>query len=159
MAPPFLLRFTALNSTLSRASKSSYTTPAFRASSPALSAKRHFRQGTRCSFAQKNDQDKDSINTDHTEYSKSGTDNETAEQEEAAFSPKETRPEEELKTAGKGKGGEEAEGNPLDVSPANQEVSKPRGEQEGGAERAKGGKNQSGEKGSYTGKPKKGKEI
>lgn len=41
-----------------------------------------------------------------------------------------TSPEGEKNVAGKGEG----KGNPLDVSPANQEVSKPRGEQEGGAQ-------------------------
>lgn len=46
------------------------------------------------------------------------------------------------------------------MSPANPEVSKPRGEQEGGAERSAGGKNQSGEKRSGgSGSPNKGKEI
>ncbi|KAF7941917.1 uncharacterized protein EAE97_006754 [Botrytis byssoidea] len=91
----------------------------------------------------KDSQHKDSIDTTATEYSKSGSDDAAAREESAAFDPSITSPESEKSEAGKGGGG-----NPLDVSPANQEVSKPRGEQEGGAERSPGDKNVSGRKGS-----------
>ncbi|KAL2069664.1 hypothetical protein VTL71DRAFT_14343, partial [Oculimacula yallundae] len=85
-------------------------------------------------------QDKDSIDTEATEYTKSGTDDGAAKQEEAAFDPSTTDPEQERKIAGKGT---EGSGNPLDVSPANPEVSKQRGQTEGGAEKGVG-KKQSG---------------
>lgn len=74
------------------------------------------------------------MNTDSDEYTKSGTDDISAKQEEAAFDPKATKPETERKIAGEdGKGnkaGKEGKGNPLDVSPANKDVSQQRGEQE-----------------------------
>ncbi|KAF1998544.1 hypothetical protein P154DRAFT_524008 [Amniculicola lignicola CBS 123094] len=91
--------------------------------------------------SRKNTQDRDSLDPSATEYSKSGTDDEAASMKQAAFDPNETRPEEETKTAGKGQ-----EGNPLEVSPGNKEISKGRGGEEGGAqgapekERSGGGK-------------------
>ncbi|KAF2735868.1 hypothetical protein EJ04DRAFT_511487 [Polyplosphaeria fusca] len=76
----------------------------------------------------KDTQDKDSLNPTSTEYSKSGSDD-AAAAGDAAFNPNKTRPEEEKKTSNK-----ESEGaGSLDVSPGNPEVSKPRGDQEGGA--------------------------
>lgn len=101
-------------------------------------------------FPRKDSQHKDSIDTTATEYSKSGSDDAAAREESAAFDPSITSPESEKSEAGKG-----GDGNPLDVSPANQEVSQPRGEQEGGAERSPGDKNVSGKKGSGFGKGKK----
>lgn len=91
---------------------------------------RHFSRQSPLAYPRKDSQDKDSINTEATEYSKSGTDDQSASNEDAAFNPDVTSPEGEKDLAGKGKG----KGNPLDVSPANQEVSKQRGEQEGGAQ-------------------------
>lgn len=55
----------------------------------------------RYTYPRKNSQDKDSINTEATEYSKSATDDEGARQEDAAFSPDVTQPEEEMDLAGK----------------------------------------------------------
>jgi len=72
-----------------------------------------------------------------------------AAQEDAAFDPKTTDPQKEKNIAGKG--GES--GNPLEVSPANPEISEPKGETEG-AEKSAGGKSQSG-----AGSPKKGQQI
>lgn len=63
------------------------------------------------------------------QYSKSGTDDGASDESKAAYDPNITDPKQELKEAGKGE-----DGNPLDVSPANPEVSKPRGKQEGGAQ-------------------------
>jgi len=89
----------------------------------------------------KDSQDRNSINTEATEYSKSGTDDGAAKQEEAAFDPDITDPKTEEKVAGEGEGA----GNPLDVSPANPEVSEQGGEEaEGGAENAEEGKKSSG---------------
>jgi len=113
---------------------------------------RQFQHSALLSLPRKGNEDKDSINTEATEYSKSGTDDAAAKNEEAAFDPSSTSPESERAKAGEGN---EESGNPLDVSPANQEVSKPRGETEGGAERAAGPREQSGEKSSGHGSPKK----
>lgn len=68
-------------------------------------------------------EDKNEINTSKTENTRSGTDDQAAEQKEAAFNPKFTSPGEEREVAGKGN---EQHGNPLDVSPANRDVSKTR---------------------------------
>ncbi|PSN75555.1 hypothetical protein BS50DRAFT_568182 [Corynespora cassiicola Philippines] len=80
-------------------------------------------------FPRKDTQDKDSLNPTSTEYSKSGSDDAAAAASDAAFNPNKTSPEEERDTAER-----ESNGNPLDVSPGNPEISKPRGEQEGGAQ-------------------------
>jgi len=101
-------------------------------------------------FPRKDTQDKDSINTESNEYSKSGGDKASANQEDAAFNPDKTEPEQQHDTAGKG-----IEGNPLDVSPANQEVSKPKGQEMSGTEQGAGdGKQRSG-----AGSPEKGKKV
>ncbi|KAF2117222.1 hypothetical protein BDV96DRAFT_598146 [Lophiotrema nucula] len=83
-------------------------------------------------FPRKDTQDKDSLDPSSSEYSKSGTDNATAGTD-AAFDPNETRPEKEEHNAGQESGGG-GDQNSLNVSPSNPEVSKPRGEQEGGSE-------------------------
>ncbi|KZF21096.1 hypothetical protein L228DRAFT_284168 [Xylona heveae TC161] len=98
--------------------------------------------------ARKDAQDKDSLKPEPTEYSKSGSDAQAAQTEEAAFDPQKTSPETEKGTAGS----EANDSNPLEVSPANQEVSKPRGSTEGGPEgSAPGGR----ERASGGGSPKK----
>lgn len=63
-------------------------------------------------------QDREKINTDANEYAKSGTDDTAAKNEEAAFDPNITSPE-----GARQKAGERNEENPLDVSPANPEMS------------------------------------
>ncbi|KAG4032845.1 hypothetical protein MFRU_006g03070 [Monilinia fructicola] len=91
---------------------------------------RPFTHTTPLKHPRKDAQHKDSINTEATEYSKSGSDDAAARQETAAFDPGTTRPEAERAQAGRGRG---AGANPLEVSPANGEVS--RGTSgEGGAE-------------------------
>jgi len=83
-------------------------------------------------FASKDAQDKDSLKPRSTEYSKSGSDD-AAAHSDAAFNPDKTSPESAEKTAqaeGKGEGGE---GDALNASPGNPDVSKPRDPQEGGA--------------------------
>ena len=55
-------------------------------------------------YARKGSQDKDSIDRESTEYSKSGTDDSTAEQDQAAFDPSVTDPTGEKKKAGQAKG-------------------------------------------------------
>lgn len=51
-------------------------------------------------YPRKDSQDKDSINTEATEYSKSATDDESARQEDAAFNPDITDPQESKEKAG-----------------------------------------------------------
>ena len=80
-------------------------------------------------------QDRESMNTEAGEYSKSGSDTGTAQHDDAAFNPDKTSPEEEMEAAGEGQ-----TGNPLNVSPANQEISSSSSEGSGGA-----GKKPSGE--------------
>ncbi|CAG8983928.1 hypothetical protein HYALB_00006895 [Hymenoscyphus albidus] len=122
-------------------STSSSSKPAYKASpSPsssrtfpsASSSVRTLTTSTPLSFPRKGNEDRESMNTDSDEYTKSGTDDLSAKQEEAAFDPKATKPETERKIAGESKGDkkDEGKGNPLDVSPANREVSQQRGEQE-----------------------------
>ncbi|KAH7119756.1 hypothetical protein B0J11DRAFT_534546 [Dendryphion nanum] len=82
-------------------------------------------------FAQKDAQDKDSLKPRSTEYSKSGSDDDAAANSDAAFNPNKTNPEEELDTSEEGHGGEKG---PLNASPANQKISQPRDQQEGGAQ-------------------------
>merc|ERR1711900_76662 len=111
-----------------------------RASRPVAIRIQPFSQSTTRAYPRKDSQDKDSIDTEATESSTRGTDDGAARQEEAAFDPSTTDPQKEKDIAGKGN---EGSGNPLDVSPANPEVSKQRGETEGGAEKGVG-KRQSG---------------
>ncbi|KAK4693070.1 hypothetical protein P7C71_g4252, partial [Lecanoromycetidae sp. Uapishka_2] len=96
--------------------------------------RRQFSRSSRYAYPRKDSQDKDSINTEATEYSKSSTDDEGARQEDAAFNPDITDPQQQKDKAGEGTGGDTDTNNPLEVSPANPEVSKQRGESEGGAE-------------------------
>jgi hypothetical protein len=76
-------------------------------------------------------QDREKINTDANEYAKSGTDDTTAGNEEAAFDTNHPDPQEAKRKAGEGN-----DVNPLDVSPANPEISQPT--REGSGERKKG---------------------
>jgi len=62
--------------------------------------------------------DREKIDRDSNEYSKSGTDESSAANEEAAFDPNITDPQEAKKKAGEGN-----RGNPLDTSPASPEIS------------------------------------
>lgn len=70
------------------------------------------------------------MNTDANEYAKSGTDDVAAQNEEAAFDPNITDPQEAKKKAGEGN-----EVNPLDASPANPDLGAPTSEVEGGAKK------------------------
>lgn len=63
---------------------------------------RPFSHSTGLAYPRKGSQDKDSIQAEATEYSKSGTDDEAARQESAAFDPSKTSPEDEKNTAGEG---------------------------------------------------------
>ncbi|MCJ1224423.1 hypothetical protein MMC12_001068 [Toensbergia leucococca] len=109
-------------------------------------------------YPRKDSQHKDSMNVEANEYSKSGTDDQAARQEEAAFDPQTTDPQAQKEVAGEG-GGDE--GNPLDVSPANPDVSQQRGGTEGGAENssASSGTKSDRQRTSGGGSPKKGKQV
>ncbi|KAK8053618.1 hypothetical protein PG996_012919 [Apiospora saccharicola] len=81
-------------------------------------------------MAYKDDQDRTSVKPRAHEYSGSGTDEQMSDNPDAAFNPDTTSPEEAMKKAGQGSkkhddaDGTGESGNPLGVSPANQEVSK-----------------------------------
>jgi len=74
--------------------------------------------------------DREKLDPEADEYSGSGTDDAAAKNEQAAFDPNITSPE-----GAKDKAGEGNEGNPLEVSPANQDVSQGTAEEEGGAKK------------------------
>jgi len=74
--------------------------------------------------------DREKIDRDPNEYSKSGTDESSANNEEAAFDPNITDPQEAKEKAGEGN-----EVNPLDASPANPDISSGTAEAEGGSKK------------------------
>ena len=76
----------------------------FQQARPGVPAYRQFSQTLSFALPRKDSQDKDSINTEATEYSKSATDDEGAKQEEAAFNPDITDPQEQKDKAGEGTG-------------------------------------------------------
>lgn len=78
--------------------------------------------------------DRETLNPERTEGTKSGTDSEVAHHP-AAYDPHNTAPESEMEAAGKEKQEEGQERNPLNMSAANSDVSAWRGPKEGGPER------------------------
>ena len=68
------------------------------------SSPRHISSSAPFAYPRKDSQDKDSINTEATEYSKSATDDESARQGDAAFDPNITDPQEQHAKAGEGQG-------------------------------------------------------
>ena len=79
--------------------------PAISHRDPVSPTYRHLSCSARAAYPRKDSQHKDSINTEATEYSKSGTDDEGARQEDAAFNPDITDPQDQKDVAGKGTGG------------------------------------------------------
>jgi len=71
--------------------------------------------------------DRNKMDTQSTQHSKGGDDS-AASQDEAAYNPNVTQPQQEKKEAGKGN-----DSNPLDASGANPELGKPTEEEESGA--------------------------
>jgi hypothetical protein len=67
-----------------------------------LRSMRPLSQSSLVAYPRKDSQDRDSINTDATEYSKSGSDDAAAKQTEAAYDPSTTDPEKEKDVAGGG---------------------------------------------------------
>ncbi|KAI4126811.1 MAG: hypothetical protein LQ338_003570, partial [Usnochroma carphineum] len=109
-------------------------------------------------YPRKGSQDKDSLQPEATEYSKSATDDEAARHEDTAFDPDVTGPGEQKDKIGAETG---ASNNPLEISPANHEVSKPRSNTEGGPENssASSGTTNARERASGGGSPKKGSKV
>ena len=75
--------------------------------------------------------DREALTPERTEVSKSGTDNEIAEHP-SAFDPGNTAPESELEATGKEQEKKGEGRNPLNMSPANQDISAWRNQAEGG---------------------------
>ncbi|KAG9242717.1 hypothetical protein BJ878DRAFT_155993 [Calycina marina] len=101
---------------------------------------------TPCIYARKNAQDREDIDPTPTEYSKSGSDSGAAAQDNAAFDRGESSPE-----GSKRKAGEGTEGNSLEFSPANTDLSKqpdPKGDKSGAENSGKDGE---GNRGSQSG--------
>jgi hypothetical protein len=65
-----------------------------------LAPNRQFSQSTTFACPRKDSQDRNSINTESTEYSKSGSDDQAAALDDAAFNPDITDPEPEGEKAG-----------------------------------------------------------
>ena len=78
--------------------------PSSHANTVAPSSTRQFSLSSWLAHPRKESQDKDSLNPEAAEYTKSGTDDGAARQEEAAFDPSKTDPEEQKETAGEGTG-------------------------------------------------------
>lgn len=72
--------------------------------SVASGEKRHFSRVTWLGYPRKDSQDRESMNTDATEYSKSSTDDEAARQDEAAYDPGLTDPGAQKKKASENSG-------------------------------------------------------
>ena len=67
-------------------------------------SRRQFSQSTWLAYPRKDSQDKDSMNTEATEYSKSATDDEGARHDDAAFNPDITDPQQQKDKAAEGTG-------------------------------------------------------
>jgi len=97
----------------------------------------NYHTASRWSIPQKDSQGKDDLKPRSTEYSKSSSDDAAAATSETAFDPNQTKPETESRNAdiesGDVRPPKSNDNNPLDMSPANRDVSKGRDPQEGGA--------------------------
>ncbi|KAJ5923387.1 hypothetical protein N7454_008632 [Penicillium verhagenii] len=78
--------------------------------------------------------DREKLDPDRSEGTKSGTDSEVA-QHPSAYDPHNTAPESELEAVGKEKQSQGVDANPLNMSPANSDVSAWREPTEGGPDR------------------------
>lgn len=81
-----------------------------------------------------NVKERETLKPERSEVTKSGTDNEVAHHP-AAYDPNQTSPERELESTAQEHHREGKEGNPLNMSPANPDVSAWRGPTEGGPDR------------------------
>lgn len=120
-----------LRASSSQAHSSTASTTRQLLSATAAGPIRNYHSSSVLRFPYKDDQDRESLKPRSTEGTKSSTDD-SAAQTDAAFDPSKTRPEEEHAAAGRETGSsKENGGNPLDMSGANQEKSKPLGEKGG----------------------------
>lgn len=94
-----------------------------RLAKPATQA-RFFRSITTSHAPYKDAQDKDSLKPRSTQNTVSGRDDDLVDHPKAAFGQSQNAPETELEMAG-----ENADGNPLEASGANQDLSKPQGDE------------------------------
>ncbi|KAM4062968.1 hypothetical protein HRG_010469 [Hirsutella rhossiliensis] len=99
----------------------------------------------------KDSQDRESLQPRSAENTKSGRDDELAGYGDAAFDPHKTKPEPEGRMAGA-----RSDGNPLEASGANQELSKPRGDEKSKADRGAGDEVRKGGRSGSGNAPKKG---
>ncbi|KAI1444368.1 hypothetical protein F5Y02DRAFT_172719 [Annulohypoxylon stygium] len=104
-----------------------------------LAATRQVHQSLALRAPYKDDMDRESFKPKSHEYTQSGTDEEVASKQDAAFNPHKTDPETEKKAAA-----EESNGNPLGASPADKNFAEAgRGKEEdkshGGRKKASGG--------------------
>lgn len=83
----------------------------------------------RASSSRRTSEDVDKKTHETAENTRSGKDQDVAAVHDAAFNPRKTRPESEMRAA------ESEDGNPLAWSAANQELSKPRGDEKSSADR------------------------
>jgi hypothetical protein len=101
---------------------SSRLAQALRLTTPSTLAlsRRHLHASAPSLLAYKNTQDRNSINTDRGEDTQSGRTSDVVSRDDAAFNPSRTSPASERDAA-------HDNGNPLDVSGANPDVSQPKG--------------------------------
>ncbi|KAI2463740.1 hypothetical protein F4781DRAFT_107911 [Annulohypoxylon bovei var. microspora] len=98
-----------------------------------LAAARQIHQSSALRAPYKDDMDRESFKPKTHEYTQSGTDEEVATKQDAAFNPHKTDPDTEKKAAA-----EESNGNPLEQSPANKDFAEAgRGKEE---DKSHGGK-------------------
>lgn len=114
----------------SRASALAFRAPARPSQLPAA-ASIHTMPALRMPY--KDDQDRESLKPRNNENTKSGADEDLMNNPDAAFNPNKTRPEEAQAAAGSGD-----LSNPLEASGANQDLSKPRGDEKSSRDRGLG---------------------
>ena len=90
------------------------------AAAVAAAARRPLHVGAALGRPYKDDMDRESLKPKAHEYTGSGTDEQTAQNPDAAFNPRKTAPEEAKRAAGADATGR----NPLDVSPADHDLAK-----------------------------------
>ncbi|KAK6956965.1 hypothetical protein Daesc_002247 [Daldinia eschscholtzii] len=101
--------FTALRAALRARSGA----PLASTSNRLVASSRHMHQSAALRSPYKDDMDRESLKPKAHEYTTTGTDEEVATKQDAAFNPDKTDPDTEMNTAAK-----ESNGNPLDGSPA-----------------------------------------
>ncbi|KAK9779957.1 hypothetical protein AB5N19_07914 [Seiridium cardinale] len=134
--------------------RSAMRMPATARLSPLLST-RAFRT-SQSMRAYKDDQDRESLKPKAHEYTQSGTDDQAAANEDAAFNPNKTSPEAEKQTAGEGSTG--GSSNPLQGSPADKDFAEG-GQGKAGDGPGGSGKQKGSQKSSGGGSPLKGKKV